>query len=72
MLREKPHCFLLDDLLVLVIDCVPKLRFPLMDEIDPRKVKVFSVPAEEGFPASHVAVRCIYSFDLGLKGIRKK
>lgn len=69
MLREKPYCFLLDDLFILVIDRVPKLRLTLMDEIDPRKVKVFSMPAKEGFPAAHVAVRSIDSFHLGLKGI---
>ena len=72
VLREKSYSFFLDDLFVLVIDRIPKLRLPLMDEIDPRKVEVFSVPAKEGLPAANIAIRRIDSFYLGFKCIGKK
>lgn len=72
MLREKPDCFLLNDLLVLVINGVPKLRLPLMNEIHAREVKVFRMPTKKGLPAANITVRSIDSFYLGLKGIGKK
>ena len=34
-----------------------------MNKINTRKVKIFSMPAKKGFPASYVAVGGVYTLD---------
>ncbi len=34
-----------------------------MDEVYPRQIEIFRVPAEEGLPASQIAVRRVDAFD---------
>ena len=69
MFGEESSGFFLDDFFVLGAYCVPKLGLSLMHKIDSWEVKILGVPAEEGFPASDIAVRCVDSLDLVTEGI---
>ena len=69
MLRKQILCLFFNDLFIFTTDSVPKFRFTLMNKINTRKVKIFSVPAKKCFPATYVAIGGVDTLDFIAQGI---
>ena len=71
MLGEVLFGLILQDMPLVVRDRIPELRLTIMEVVYSREFQVFSVPAKQSFPGSNVTIRCVYSFNWNIKGVRE-